>query len=152
MRRGGGIGRRARLKISWYASTVWVRLPPSAHIFVFLCKPYNGLLYFRTMRNSPEAFRRRTKELVLATTEAYFLKSQSLELTPFERFSHIIEIEEARMSAKSIGVTDAEIVQIYIPIMPPEARQDYFSTVIRKCDISLREAINISKRFGLQLS
>ena len=103
------------------------------------------------MRNSPEAFRKRAKEFVLATTEAYFLKSQSRELTPLERFSHIIEIEEARMSARSIGVTDAEIVQIYLPIMPLEVRQDYFSTVIRKCDISLKEAIIISKRFDLML-
>ena len=103
------------------------------------------------MSSSPETFRKRAKESVLAATEAYFLKSQSRELTPFERFSHIIEVEEAHQSAKLMGVTDAELVQICIPIMPPETKQDYFSTVIRKCDISLKEAIKISERFNLKV-
>lgn len=104
------------------------------------------------MSNSPETFRGRVKESVLAATEAYFLKSQSRELTPSERFSHMIEVEEAHRSAKLMGVTDAEMVQTYLPIMPSETRQDYFSTVIRKCDISLKEAIKISKEFGLKVS
>lgn len=104
------------------------------------------------MRHSPETPRKRAKESVLAATEAYFLKSQSRELTPFERFSHVVEVEEAHRSAKLVGVTDAEMVQTYIPIMPSEVRQDYFSTVIRKCNISLKEAIQISKRFGLKVS
>ncbi len=104
------------------------------------------------MRNSPETLRERAEESVLATTEAYFLKSQSRELTPFEKFSHMVEVEEAHRSAKLMGVTDAEMVQTYIPIMPSETRQDYFSTVIRKCNISLKEAIQISKRFGLKVS
>lgn len=107
--------------------------------------------YTSAMRNSPEALRERAKESVLAATEAYFLKSQSRESTLFERFSHIIEVEETRMSARLMRVTDAEIVQIYIPIMPSAVRQNYFSTVIKKCDISLKEAIKISKRFGLKL-
>jgi len=104
------------------------------------------------MRHSPETPRKRAKESVLAATEAYFLKSQSRELTPFEKFSHIIEVQEAHQSAKLMGITDAEMVQLYIPVMPSETRQDYFSTVIRKCDISLKEAIEISKRFGLKVS
>ena len=104
------------------------------------------------MRHSPETPRERAKQSVLAATEAYFLKSQSRELTPFERFSHVVEVEEAHRSAKLVGVTDAEMVQTYIPIMPSEVRQDYFSTVIRKCNISLKEAIQISKRFGLKVS
>lgn len=87
----------------------------------------------------------------MAATEAYFLKSQSRELTPFERFSHMIEVEETHRSAKLMGVTDAELVQIYIPLVPSEVRQDYFSTVVRKCDISLKEAIKISERFSLML-
>lgn len=101
---------------------------------------------------SPEIFRERAKESVLAATEAYFFKSQSRDLSPYERFCHIIEVEEAHQSAKLMGITDAEIVQIYIPIMPSEVRQDYFSTVIRKCDISLKEAIEISKKFSLKVS
>ncbi len=103
------------------------------------------------MSSSPETFRKRAKESVLAATEAYFLKSQSRELTPFERFSHMIEVEEAHRSAKLMGVTDAEMVQTCIPTMPSEVRQDYFSTVIRKRDISLKEAVKISKRFNLKV-
>jgi len=103
------------------------------------------------MSNSPETFRKRTKESVLVATEDYFLKSQSRELTPFERFCHIIEIEDAHQFAKLMGVSDAELVQVYIPIMASEVRQDYFSTVIRKCDISMKEAIKISERFNLKV-
>jgi hypothetical protein len=88
---------------------------------------------------------------VLAATETYLLKSQSRELTPYERFCHIIEIEEAHQSAKLMGVTDAEIVQVNLPLMSSEVRQDYFSTVIRECDISLKEAIKMSEEFGLKV-
>jgi hypothetical protein len=103
------------------------------------------------MSSSPEIYRDRAKESVLAATETYLLKSQSRELTPYERFCHIIEIEEAHQSAKLMGVTDAEIVQVNLPLMSSEVRQDYFSTVIRECDISLKEAIKMSEEFGLKV-
>ncbi|MGB6839067.1 MAG: hypothetical protein WBD86_00460 [Microgenomates group bacterium] len=102
-------------------------------------------------RSTRTYYRNRAKEVVLAASEAYFKKSGARSLSPFERFSHTVEVEEVHRSAQLMGVPENEIIQTHMSTMPPEVRQDYFSTIARKCNLELKYLISLTQEFGLKL-